>query len=274
MEDTATIVISADRHERLRQFFRDVWTYRELFLTFLQRDLKVRYKQTVMGAIWVVAQPLFTTAAYVLIFGKIANMPTDGLPVVLFYFAANVPWSSFARELTGATLSVENNSQLITKVYFPRLIVPIASVVSAWVDFLIGWVILLLLAVYYGRWSLTLVAVTPLLMLLQSGTSLGLGLVLAALNAQYRDVKNAISFLTQILMLATPVIYPFSKYGWAQPLVFLNPMATVITTYRDCLARHGLNWTMIGQSMVMTAIYLTAGFWFFRKRESRLADVL
>src|SRR5262245_13984166 len=115
--DTATTIISAERHERFRQFLKDIWDYRELFLSFLVRDLKVRYKQTALGAVWVILQPLFTTMAYVLVFGKIAKMPTDGLPYALFYFAANVPWTAFSRELNGSALSIEGNAHLISKVY-------------------------------------------------------------------------------------------------------------------------------------------------------------
>ena len=271
----ATTVISAERHERLQQFFKDLWDYRELFLTFLERDLKVRYKQTALGAIWVVLQPLVTTFAYVLIFGKIARMPTDGMPYVLFYFAANVPWSAFSRELTGSALSIEANAGLISKVYFPRVVVPGAVVCASLVDFAIGWVLLNIVALWMGAWHWSLLPFTPLLLLIQWCTGLGIGLFLAALNAQYRDVKNVVTFLVQVMMLATPVIYPLSRLpDWAQRIAFINPMAAVITTYRECFRGGPFNWELILLSLVMSLIYLTAGFWFFRQREARLVDVL
>ena len=252
MSSPSTTVISAERQERLRQFLKDLWDYRELFYTFFQRDLKVRYKQTALGAIWVVLQPVATTAAYVLIFGKIARMPTDGLPLVLFYFASNVPWSAFSRELTGCALSVEANAELISKVYFPRVVVPGAIICASLVDFFIGWLLLNVMAVWMGYWHWQLVALTPLLLFIQWCTALGIGLALATLNAQYRDVKNVISFLAQIMMLATPVIYPISRLPlWIQPYLFLNPMAVVVTGYRDCLKGGPFNGMLLPLSMLM-----------------------
>ena len=275
MTSLSTTVISADRRERLRQFFQDIWDYRELFYTFFQRDLKVRYKQTALGSVWVILQPVTTTAAYVLIFGKIARMPTEGLPLVLFYFAANVPWSAFSREVTGCALSVESNAELISKVYFPRIVVPGAIICGSLVDFFIGWFILNLVAAWMGCWHWQLVALTPLLLLIQWCTALGVGLALAALNAQYRDVKNVISFLVQIMMLATPVIYPVSRLpASVQPYLFLNPMAAVVTTYRDCLKGGPFNWFFLGLALMMAVLYLSGGLWVFRKQESRLADIL
>ena len=153
MLTSSTTVISAERHERLRQFLKDLWDYRELFYTFLERDIKVRYKQTALGAIWVILQPLVATGAYVLIFGKIARMPTDGLPYALFYFAATVPWSAFARELNGSALSIEGNAHLISKIYFPRVVVPFAVVTASLVDFLIGWGTLNIVGICMGYWS-------------------------------------------------------------------------------------------------------------------------
>jgi len=268
-------VVSADRHERWRQFLQDLWEYRELFLTFLERDLKVRYKQTALGVVWVVLQPLVTTFAYVLVFGKLAQMPTDGLPYVLFYFAANVPWTAFARELNGSTLSVETNANLISKVYFPRVVVPGAVVCASLVDFLIGWAVLNAIALWMNSWHWQLVAITPLLLFIQWCTALGVGLGLAALNARYRDVKHVIGFLTQLWMLATPVIYPFSSLPWwAQAVAFLNPMAAVVTSYRAALQGTEFDWHLIGMSAVMGWLYLSAGFWYFRKQEMRFADLL
>jgi lipopolysaccharide transport system permease protein len=275
MATTSVTVISAERHERIRQFLQDLWEYRELFHTFLVRDLKVRYKQTAMGVIWVVLQPLVTTFAYVLVFGKLARMPTDGLPYMLFYFAANVSWSAFARELNGSAMSVEANAHLISKVYFPRVVVPGAVVCASLLDFSIGWVVLNLIALWTGFWHWQLVAITPLLLLIQWCTALGFGLALAALNAQYRDVKQVIGFFTQLFMLVTPVIYPFSSLPWwAQALSFLNPMAAVVTAYRTALQGTALNWQLIGLSLVVAVLYLAAGFSFFRKREVRFADLL
>ena len=275
MLTSSTTVISAERHERLRQFLKDLWDYRELFYTFLERDIKVRYKQTALGAIWVILQPLVATGAYVLIFGKIARMPTDGLPYALFYFAATVPWSAFARELNGSALSIEGNAHLISKIYFPRVVVPFAVVTASLVDFLIGWGTLNIVGICMGYWHWSILAITPLLLLIQWATGLGMGLVLAALNAQYRDVKHVVGFLVQIMMLATPVIYPLSRLPqWAQKIAFINPMAIVVESYRSCFKGGQFNWYLLTTSGLVALVYFVFGFWFFRKRENTLADIL
>ena len=274
MPEVVTI-ISAERHERIRQFLKDLWDYRELFWTFVQRDIKVRYKQTALGVVWVVLQPLFITGAFSLIFGKIARMPTDGLPYALFYLGALVPWTTFATALTQSAQSLEANAQLISKIYFPRLVVPGAIVWGSLLDFFIGWCVLNVVAVVLGAWRWQLVAMTPLLLLIQAMTVFGIGLVLAALNAQYRDVKHTIGFVVQVLMLATPVIYPVSRLpDWAQRLLFINPMAIVVHTYRTALKGAEFDWPLIGLSTLTASIYLVLGIWFFRKREARLADIL
>jgi lipopolysaccharide transport system permease protein len=272
---TSTTIISAERHERIRQFLKDLWDYRELFLTFLERDIKVRYKQTALGVIWVILQPLFMMGAFSLIFGKIAKMPTDGLPYALFYLAALVPWNTFATAVNQSALSMESNAQLISKVYFPRLVVPGAIVFGSFVDFAIGWGMLNLVAIAMGYWHWLLLAMTPVLMLIQGCTALGIGLVLAALNAQYRDVRHAIGFLVQVMMLLTPVIYPASRLpAWALGWIFLNPMAAVVTTYRDTLKGSAIDFPLVALSLLTSVLYLCAGLWFFRKREQRLADIL
>jgi lipopolysaccharide transport system permease protein len=272
---TPVTVISAAHTERVQQLAKDVWEYRELFYTFLERDLKVRYKQTVLGAVWVVLQPLFVTGMFSLIFGRIAKMPTDGLPIILFYFAANIPWGGFSRAVTGAAMSIEGNANLVTKVYFPRFVIPAAYVTGSYVDFAVGWIVLNIVAALMAHWHWQLLAITPLLMLIQGLFALGLGLGLAALNAQYRDVKNAVGFILQMMMLATPVIYPLSRLpAWAQEWAWLNPMAGVIDAYRVSLQGGLFDWQLLLFSLLSAAGYLAIGFWFFRRREARFADIL
>lgn len=270
-----TTIISAERHERIRQFLRDLWDYRELFWTFVERDVKVRYKQTALGVVWVILQPLFMMGAFSIIFGKIAKMPTDGLPLPLFYLAALVPWNTFATALSQSALSMESNAQLISKVYFPRVVVPGGIICGSFVDFAIGWTLLNGVAIWLGHWHWQLLAVTPLLLLMQGATAFGVGLVLAMLNAQYRDVKHAVGFVVQIFMLATPVIYPLSRLPlWAQRWVFFNPMAVVVTTYRAVLQNTPVDWQLVGLALATALAYLAGGVWFFRRREVYLADVL
>lgn len=285
MASTSTTVISAERYDRLRQFLKDLWDFHELFITFIQRELKVHYKQTALGVSWVILQPLLGTGAFVIIFGKIARMDPSGLPHVLFYFPAMVAWSTFASALTRCALSMETNVSLITKVYFPRVTLPGSIVVGAMIDFLIGWVVLNLIAIAYSvakgipYWHWQLLVLTPPMMVIQSCTALGLGLVLAIINAQYRDVKHGIGFLVQIMLLATPIIYSIGKLleklpSWSHPLIALNPMAAVVTTYRDCILGGPFHWQLMGLSTLTSVLYLCFGVWFFRKRESKLADVL
>ena len=275
MNVTTTTIISAERHERIRQFMRDLWDYRELFWTFVERDVKVRYKQTALGVVWVILQPLFMMGAFSIIFGKIAKMPTDGLPLPLFYLAALVPWNTFATALSQSALSMESNAQLISKVYFPRVVVPGGIICGSFVDFAIGWTLLNGVAIWLGHWHWQLVVLTPLLLFMQGSTAFGVGLVLAMLNAQYRDVKHAVGFVVQIFMLATPVIYPLSKLPlWAQHWAFFNPMAVVVTTYRSILQNRPVDWQFIGLALVVALAYLTGGLWFFRRREVYLADIL
>ena len=275
MNSVSTTVISAERQPGLPRFLRDLWEYRELFWTFVERDIKVRYKQTALGVIWVILQPLFVAGAFSMIFGKIARMPTDGLPYALFYLSALVSWNTFATSLSQCAVSMETNASLISKVYFPRIIAPGAIVLSSLLDFFIGWVLLNIIAAGFGYWHWQLVALTPLLLLIQAATALGIGAALSALNAQYRDVKHAVSFLIQIFMLATPVIYPASRLPVVvQKWLFLNPMAGVVTTYRACVQGSALDWPQIFLSLAMSLVYLGAGCWFFRKLEARLADIL
>jgi lipopolysaccharide transport system permease protein len=278
MSASAITVISAERHERIRQFLKDLWDYRELFLTFLERDLKVRYKQTALGVIWVILQPLFITGAFSLIFGRIARMPTDGLPYILFYLGALVPWNTFATALSQSAQSMESNAHLISKIYFPRIVVVGAIVCTSFVDFTIGWTVLNAVALWMGYWHWQLVALTPLLLLIQGATVLGFGLPLAALNAQYRDIRHAIGFMVQVFMLVTPVIYPLSRLAKLSPTLrdfaFINPMTGVIEGYRVCLRGDPFDWPLINLSLLTSLAYLTVSIWFFRKREARLADVL
>jgi lipopolysaccharide transport system permease protein len=270
----ALTVISVDAGG-LRRSLSDLWRYRELCWTFAERDLKVRYKQTALGVSWVLLQPVAVAFAFTGIFGRLGRMPTDGLPHALFYLSALVPWSGFAAGFSSSATSMESNSHLISKVYFPRMILPFAMVLTSLLDFAIGWMLLNAVALSMGHWSFGLVAVTPVLLLVQAATALGLGLPLAALNAEYRDVKHAVPFLVQLGMLATPVIYPASSLpAWAQRWMFLNPLTGVVSGYRAALLGERVPFELIGACSAASIVYLIVGGWFFHRREASLADVL
>ena len=221
---------------------REVWAYRELLYFFVWRDVKVRYKQTVIGVAWVVLQPLLTMGIFTLFFGRLAKLPSNGLPYPVFYFAALVPWTYFSTALQNCTSVVVDNQRVITKVYFPRLVLPISAVVSGLVDFAIGFVVLLVVTAIYGIKPTLAVLWLPVLLLLAVLTALGVGLWMSALNALYRDIRYVVPFLVQFWMFASPVAYPSSlvpqRWRW---LYGLNPMAGVIDGFRWALTGHGVS---------------------------------
>ena len=256
---------------------REVWAYRELLHFFVWRDLKVRYKQTAIGVAWVVLQPLLSMGVFTIFFGRLAKLPSDGLPYPVFYFAALVPWTYFASTLTATTNVVVENQRVITKVYFPRVILPLSTMASGLVDFGIGFVVLLVMLYGYGlRPGAAAVLWVPLLVLLMMGTVVGIGLWLSALNALYRDVRYVTPFLVQFWMLASPVAYPSSlvpaRWRWAYGL---NPMAGVIEGFRWVLTGHGqAPGILLLVSAGMVAALLAGGLLFFQRMEGTVADLV
>jgi lipopolysaccharide transport system permease protein len=238
------------------------------------RDVKVRYKQTVIGVAWVVLQPLLSMGVFTLFFGRLAKLPSDGLPHPLFYFAALAPWTYFATALSSATNVVVENQRVITRVYFPRLILPLASVLSGLVDFAIAFVVLIVMVAWYGLHPGAQVLWLPFLLLLAVGTALAAGLWLSALNALYRDVRYVIPFVMQFWLLASPVAYPSSlvpeKWQW---LYGLNPMSGVIEGFRWALTGHGQPpGVLLLASAGAVATLLVGGAMFFQRMEGVVAD--
>ncbi|MGB7283461.1 MAG: ABC transporter permease [Candidatus Acidiferrum sp.] len=252
----------------------EVWAYRELLYFFVWRDVKVRYKQTAIGVAWVVLQPLLTMSVFTLFFGRLAKLPSDGLPYPVFYFTALVPWNYFATALQACTAVVVLNQQVITKVFFPRLVLPISAVISGLVDFAIGCgVLAVVLAIYRMRPGMAVLWL-PALLLLTVLTALGVGLWMAALNALYRDVKYVVPFLMQFWMFASPVAYPSSlvpvKWRW---LYGLNPMAGVIDGFRWTLTGHGTPpGPILLASTAAVVVVLVGGLFFFQRMEGAIAD--
>jgi lipopolysaccharide transport system permease protein len=253
---------------------REVWAYRELLYFLVWRDVKVRYKQTAIGVLWVILQPLLTMMVFTLFFGRLAKLPSQGLPYPVFYFAALVPWIYFAFSLQNATNVVVENQRVITKVFFPRLILPIAAVLSGLVDFAIGFVVLLVFVFAYGIVPGAAALWLPFLLLLAILTALGVGLWMSALNALYRDVRYVMPFVVQFWMFASPVAYPSTlvpeRWRW---LYGLNPMAGVIDGFRWALTGRGQapGITMLA-SALMVGVVLFGGLIFFQRMESAVAD--
>ena len=253
---------------------REVWAYRELLYFFVWRDVKVRYKQTAIGVLWVILQPVLNMLVFTLFFGRLARLPSDGLPYPIFYFAALIPWIYFASSLQSATSVVVDSQHLITKVYFPRLILPISAVLSALVDFAIGFVLLSIFCIVYGILPTLAALWLPALLLLALLTALGVGLWLSALNALYRDVRYVIPFLVQFWMFASPVAYPSSlvpeRWRW---LYGLNPMAGVIDGFRWAITGRGhAPGPLLLASAFAVALVLAGGLVFFNRMETTVAD--
>ena len=255
---------------------REVWDYRELLYFFVWRDIKVRYKQTVIGAAWAVLQPFLTMVAFSLFFGKLAKIPSNGLPYPVFYYCALLPWIYFAGALQSATNVVVEQQRVITKIYFPRVVLPISAVLGGLVDFAISFVVLLGLMAYYGIALTAAVLWLPLFLLLAIMTALGMGLWLSALNAFYRDVRYIVPFLVQFWMFASPVAYPSSlvpeRWRW---LYGLNPMVGVIEGFRWALTGQGLPpGPMMAASAAGVAAVVLTGFVYYRAMEGSIADVV
>jgi lipopolysaccharide transport system permease protein len=254
----------------------ELWEYRELLYFLIWRDIKVRYKQTVLGAAWAILQPLFTMVVFSLFFGKLAQMPSDGIPYPIFSYTALVPWTYFAHGLSQSSNSLVGSANLIKKVYFPRLVVPISAVLSGSVDFLLAFFVLLGMMLYFGIVPSLNVLWLPLLLLLSLTTSLGVGLWLTAMNVQFRDVRHIVPFLVQAWMFATPIAYPSSLLDepW-KTLYGLNPMAGVVEGFRWALLGTDTQpGSMIYVSAVMAICLLISGAFYFRRMEKNFADVV
>ena len=255
---------------------RDLWEYRELLYFLTWRDIKVRYKQTVLGAAWAIIQPFFTMVVFSFFFGKLAKMPSDDIPYPIFSYAALVPWTFFANGLSQSSTSLVASANLIKKVYFPRLVVPISAVISGGVDFALAFVVLLGMMLFYSIVPTAAVVWLLPLLLLALVTSLGVGLWLTAMNVQFRDVRYAVPFLIQAWMFATPIVYPSSLLDepW-RTLYGINPMAGVIEGFRWALL--GTE-TAPGPIVIVSALVavglLVSGAFYFRRMEKTFADVV
>jgi len=254
----------------------DVWKYRELLYFLTWRDIKVRYKQTILGIAWAVIQPVFMMLIFTLFFGRLAKIPSDGLPYPIFAFTALLPWQMFSRALTDASTSLVVNERLITKVYFPRLLVPTSAVLASLVDFCIAFVLLLGMMLFYGIAPTGAVWTLPLFILLALMSALGIGFWLSALNAQFRDVRYTLPFLTQFWLFATPVVYPASLVPERWRLLYgLNPMTGVVEGFRwALLGKGGGIEPMLAVSVIVILVTFIGGLYYFRRMERTLADVV
>jgi lipopolysaccharide transport system permease protein len=267
------VVVIEPKSAPLNSIVRDLWNYRDLLYVLTTRDLKVRYKQTMLGATWAVAQPLSTMIIFTLFFGQMTGVPSDGLPYPIFAYAGLLPWTFFSNAVINSGNSLAINSSLITKVYFPRMIVPVATVASGFVDLIIASVFLILMMFYYEINISINILLLPVLIVLISLLSIGIGMWVAALNVKYRDVRYALPFVIQLGLFITPIIYPLSsvpqKWHW---LMSLNPLTGLIEAFRDACFGNPFDWTSLGISIVVTLIILIFTVYSFHKMERGFAD--
>lgn len=255
---------------------RELYEYHELIYFLIWRDIKVRYKQTALGVIWVVLQPLLTMGVFTIFFGNLAKIPSDGVPYPIFSFAALVPWQLFANALNNSSNSLVNSRDLITKVYFPRLIIPLSSILGGLLDFAIALGVLFLMMLYFGIIPTSAVFLLPLFILLAIATALAVSLWLSALNVMYRDVRYTIPFMTQFWLFLTPIAYPSSLVPEKWRILYgLNPMAGVVEGFRwALLGKSDQDWTLVGVSSIVVVVLLAGGLIYFRRMERNFADVV
>ena len=257
--------------------WKDLWKYRELLYFLTWRDIKVRYKQTVLGALWAIIQPFMSMVVFTIFFGRLAGLDkkTGDIPYPIFVYAGLLPWNLFSQSLGRCGQSVVGSAHLITKVYFPRLIIPLSSVGTCLVDFAVSFIILVALMFYYSVWpSISIVLILPLIVFTVVA-ALGVGMLLSALNVAYRDIGYVIPFIVQLWFFATPVIYPLNmvpkKWQW---VMSLNPLTGIIEGYRSAILGTAFDWANLGVSVSVAVVAFLAGMLYFRRVERRFADIV
>lgn len=254
---------------------KELWLYRELFWVLVMRDLKVRYKQTVLGFAWAIIQPFMMMVVFSVFFGGLAKIPSEGIPYPVFVYAALLPWTFFQNAVASSSNSLVGSAHLVSKVYFPRLIIPLSSVGSGVADFLISAAVLLVLMAYYGVGFSPNLVMAPVLMVGVIFTALGVGTFLSALTVAYRDFRYVVPFMLQFWMFATPVVYPASlvpeQWRWA---LYMNPMAGIIEGFRVAFLAKPFEWGALGLSLLISALLFLAGLAYFGKVERRFADII
>lgn len=256
--------------------FAALWEYRELLYFLTLRDIKVRYKQTAIGIVWAVIQPVMQMIVFTIFFGHLAGLPTEGLPGPVFYFSGTLIWLYFSQSLSSSSNSIVGSANLITKVYFPRLIIPLSASLSGIVDYAVASVILLGLMLYYGIVPGVAMLLVPMTLIGAFIAATGMGLWLSALNVKYRDVRYVVPYFIQLLMFATPVIYPVTfvpePYRW---ILALNPISGVIEAHRSCFVGHKpIDWDMLALSLIVGLVIFISGLYFFRSTEKTFSDII
>lgn len=256
---------------------KELWQFRELFYFFTWRDIKVKYKQTVLGVLWAILQPFLLMIVFTVFFGQALNVPSDNIPYPIFVFSGLLLWNIFSTGLSGAANSMVTNANIIKKIYFPRLIIPMSSILVSLFDFIMAFAVYIGLLIYYHHpVNLNILIHLPLSIVITILTTFGLGCLLAALNVKYRDFRYVIPFLIQVLLFLTPVIYPVSiiKFEWAKKILSLNPMSGAIELLRSSVTSTELNLSLVGSGIIVSVLLFFSGLLYFRKTEYYFADLV
>lgn len=267
--------ITAGKPPSISNLLVELWLYRSLIWAFSARDLKVKYFQTILGPLWVIMTPLITVGVMTFIFGLMIKVPSDDLPYLMFYLVAIVPWYAFISVMNLTMSSLEGHSGLISKIYFPRLVIGASYALNGTVDFLVGYVVAMIFAAHYSLLTVEFILVMPLLLFIQMAWALGIGLVLAPYNARYRDVKHLVPLIIQLYYFANPIMYPVSiAPRWALWLYKINPLAVVINSYRSSLNGHKIEWTLVLFALLFSTLILIIGALTFLRKGEDTVDTL
>lgn len=267
--------IEAGKQVSFFTLLKEIWLYRELIWSFSARDIKVKYFQTIFGPLWVAFTPLITVGVMTFVFGLFIKVPSDGLPYIVFYLVAIVPWYAFVALLNQTISSLEAHSALINKIYFPRIVIPASYALNTSIDFFVGMAISTIFILYFSLPLLNFIIFIPILLFIQIAWALGLGLLLAPYNARFRDVKHVIPLFIQLYYFANPIMYPVSVAPtWATWLFKINPFAIIIATYRSVLNGQGPDWLLLGYAFVFSILVLVSGIYLFLRKSQDLADIL
>jgi lipopolysaccharide transport system permease protein len=253
---------------------KELIDYRELFGVLALREFQVRYKQTIIGVVWAIIRPLLTMIVFTFLFSKIANLPSDGVPYPVFSYAGLVLWSFFSSALNQSSDSMVGNSKLITKIYFPRAIIPASATLVSLIDYCIAFTIVFGLMIYYHVSLSYMILFVPVVLFITWMLSIGLGFWFSAINVKYRDVQYALPFLIQLIMYATPVIYPVSLAGKYQWVLALNPLTGLVDAHRSAILGQAIHWDLLGISVLITVVVLITGYMYFRSVERYFADII
>jgi lipopolysaccharide transport system permease protein len=267
--------VSASNKISILEALKELWKYKELIWAFSIRDIRVKYFQTILGPLWLLITPIITVGVMSFVFGLMVKIPSDNLPYLLFYLLSIIPWQTFIAVLNQTTSCLESHAGLLSKIYFPRGVLGLSYAINSSIDFSVGLTLIILFSIFFKVFTFKILLVAPLLLLIQMCFAIGLGFLLAPLNAQYRDIKHALPFFTQLFYFACPILYPVSLApAWSKWMYNINPIAVVIASYRSVFSGSPLCLELIFMASIISGLVLLAGLNVFLKKERSMVDIL